>query len=62
MNKLKKQKLADSLNLIMGVIGVFLILFGVFFLLGILEYLILLLAVVGLILFIWKSLIERKLK
>jgi len=45
MNKLKKQKLADSLNLIMGVIGVFLILFGVFFLLGILEYIILLLAV-----------------
>jgi len=62
MNKLKKQKLAGSLNLIIGVISVFLILSGIFFLLGILEYLILLLVIIGFILFIWKSLIERKLK
>jgi len=62
MKKLKKQELVESLNLLMGATGIFIILLGVSLLLGISEYLILLLIAIGLILLIWKSLIERKSK
>ena len=63
MEKLKKQKLIDSFNLIIGSIGVFLILLGLFSLLEIyVGYLVLLLATIGLILVVWKFLMEKKLK
>ncbi|MBI2042871.1 hypothetical protein HYT25_00595 [Candidatus Pacearchaeota archaeon] len=61
MKKQERRELIEEFNLIIGSIGVFLILLGGFRLLNInTNYLILSLIVIGIILFVWKLILENK--
>jgi membrane-bound ClpP family serine protease len=61
MKKQERRKLIEEFNLIIGSIGVFLLLLGGFRLLGLdTNYLILSLIAIGVILFVWKLILENK--
>ena len=59
----KKQKLIGKINLIGATIGMFIILLGLSYFLGVgLKYVVFFLIFVDIILLIWRALLEKKLK